>query len=739
MKPLLTLPALLLLAAAAAHAQPGDAPARTITGKVFDALTGAPLQGTTIRVHISAGDSLTPTTYGAIALADGSFSVRAPRDMQVVLEASYVGYVAARLEPGTDGDSVEFNLEQSTQLESAVQVTALRRTRSVEDACCRVESIREEVQQHAPFSPGVVDVLSRYSSCTSTRISCAIDNSSSIRLRGLEPTYIKVLVDGMPAFNGLATFYGLSMVPAHALQTIRISEGASSSRYGNGAISGVVDLETRPPTEIPEISISANASGHTVFPPSEGDLNLSYTGMIGPVGLAAFGSLNAHTTNGEPGEIERDYNRASAFLKGNIMLDNVTELILSGLLGHEKREGSHVLGPAGIHDERVELGRSDITLKLARTLNEDSEVSVAGFLSSQNIEANYGGQRLDAQQQTMHFNLLYTRSFGDDLLQMGTEVFRDKFTNRTDLDIDYEIGIPAFMGQYEMMFSDEWTAMASLRVDHHSSAGTIVSPRGSLKYSPVASMHMRLMAGQGFKGEALFNEDHLVLHGAYRWLPNPGYGFERSFTLNYDISYSFLMGDDAGLDANFNAYYTTIRGKAVPNARLLAEGSLFYENSSEPARLTGLELQLRPTFGDHWSGSFALALISYQMREGNVYQQIPLAPRSNIDASVMFNDEEIGVTAEAWGSYIGAQKLPLNPYFVDESKPYMLVNLRAEKKFGPVAIFAGILNVLNTLQTDTMPLSFETGNTENAGVVWGPIEGREMFFGARYIWSGAEE
>lgn len=662
--------------------------------------------------------------------------MRAPRDLPIVLEASYVGYVAARLEPGSDEDSVEFNLEQSARLESAVQVTALRRTRSVEDACCRVESIREEVQQHAPFSPGVVDVLRRYSSCTSTRVSCAIDNSSSIRLRGLEPTYIKVLVDGMPAFNGLATFYGLSMIPAHALQTIRISEGASSSRYGNGAISGVIDLETRPPTETPEISISGNLSGHELFPPSEGDLNLSYTGMIGPVGLAAFGSVNTHTTSREPGDIERTYDRASAFLKGNIMLDDVMELIITGLLGREKREGSRVVGPAGIHRERVLLERTDLTAKLARTLDEDSELAVAGFFSAQEIEANYGGQRLDALQKTLHLNLMYTRSFGDDLLQLGAEMFRDELTNRTDLDIDYEIGIPSFMGQYELMISDEWTVMGSIRADNHSSAGTIVSPRGSIKYSPVASMHMRLMAGQGFKGEALFNEDHLVLHGAYRWLPNPGFGFERSFTLNYDISYSFLIGDEAGLDANFNTYYTTIRGKAIPNARLLAEGSLLYENSSEPARLTGLELQLRPTFGDYWSGSLALALISYQMREGGTYRQMPLAPRMNLDASVMFHDEEIGVTAETWGSYIGAQKLPPNPYFADESRPYVLMNLRAEKKFGPVAIFAGVLNVLNTLQTDTMPLSFETGNTENAGFVWGPIEGREIFLGAKYVWSG---
>src|SRR5690606_15629423 len=132
--------------------------------------------------------------------------------------------------------------------------------------------------------------------------------------------------------------------------------------------------------------------------------------------------------------------------------------------------------------------------------------------------------------------------------------------------------------------------------------------------------------------------------------------------------------------------------------------------------------------------------ISYQMRDENGrFRQMALAPRVNIDASLMYRDDETGLVAELWGNHIGAQQLPENPYGIVESAPYTLINLRMEKTFGAMAIFAGVLNVTDVLQFDTMPLSFETRGTENGGIVWGPLEGREVFFGARYTWSGSIE
>lgn len=726
-----------------AQSNAGSDRTRTIHGSVVDGESYEPLAGASVRVRIASGDSTIATPHGAVARDDGSFSITIPYAEKVILETSYIGYHLSRIELGAGEDSARIELEDNPKLEEMVKVTATRRTRSVEDACCRVESIREEVQQHAPFSPSAINVLSRYSSCTSSRISCAVDNSSSTRLRGLEPTYVKVLVDGLPSLTGLSTFYGLSMIPAHALQTIRISEGASSGLYGNGAVSGVVDLETRPPTEIPELSASATLSGEGSKVPAGRDINFAYTGMPGDVGIAAFGSLGM-LNEGEIGEpISHNYTRGTGLVKGNIMVDDATELIVSALGAIEKREGirSELTAPAEGYREEIDLRRIDLSTKIARTLSEESEIALSGLFSTTSVDANYFGPALDATQRTLFANLLYKQELGDHLLQVGGEIFDDRLTERSPLGIGYDIRIGSIFAQDELLLGEQWAVLGSLRLDDHSGAGLLFSPRGSIKFEPVSSLTMRLMAGQGFKGEALFNEEHLVLHGIYRWRNNEAFEFEKSFTLNYDISYSFLIGEDIGIDANFNSYYTTITGKAIPHADSLAAGTLFYINSDRPARLAGMELQLRPSFGTEWNGSLAFQIIEYSL-QGNdgVYHRMPLAPRLNVDASLMYHNDDLGFTAESWGSYIGAQRLPENPYGITESTPYTLVNARVEKAFGPVAIYLGAFNLLDAKQIDTMPLDFHTDASRiNSGVVWGPIEGREFFVGARWTMGGGEE
>jgi hypothetical protein len=228
--------------------------------------------------------------------------------------------------------------------------------------------------------------------------------------------------------------------------------------------------------------------------------------------------------------------------------------------------------------------------------------------------------------------------------------------------------------------------------------------------------------------------------GDLRWVANRSLEFERSFTLNYDISYSFMLGDEFGVDANFNAYHTNIDGKAVPHADSLRAGALYMINSDEPARLMGIELQLRPSFGEHWSGSIALAVIDYRIRSAaGSMDRIPLAPSLNLDASLMFSDRDAGIAAEVWGSHVGSQRLPENPFGFEESTPYTLVNARFEKSFGSVAAYVGAANIFDVAQEATMPLVYasETGLvSEN---VWGPVEGREFFVGLRWTFTGATE
>jgi outer membrane receptor for ferrienterochelin and colicins len=710
---------MLLLVFARASAQPVVA-----EGRVIDGESGEPLVGATVRLLDSAARM--PGSRGAIAGVDGRFRLLLADSSDASVETSMLGYATLRsvIRPG--GANV-IELEGRDLLERQVEVRAARRTRSVEDACCRVESIREEVQQHAPFSPSAIDVLRRYSSCTSTRVGCAVDGSQSIRLRGLEPTYISVLVDGMPAISGLGTFYGLGIIPAHALQTISISEGASSAAAGNGAISGVVDLQTRVPTEEPELMLTGNLGGDG-FMPHERDLNASYTGMLGDVGVATFLSLNNHRI--DEGSIVGGYDRISGLAKASVMLDDATELVGTLLGGSERRSGRPVVLSAA--EESTDHDRLDLSATLARTLDDESELVMRSLVSTSHVDARYPVSRLDARQTILFGSLVHTRELGDHTVAIGLEG-RDDRLRATGAPIDFASTTLSGYLQDELYLSDEWTILGSLRYDRHSKAGGILSPRGSIRYEPIPNMTMRLMAGSGFKAQAHFDEEeHRALHGGFRWRQNDELGVERSFTVNYDISHSVVIGDVVGLDANFNAYHTTIEGKAITQLDSLSSGALFMVNSADEARLAGLELQLRPTFGEHWSGSLAVALIDYTMRNRQgVYQRMPLSTPLSIDGSLMYHDAASGVAAEVWASHVGATRLPETEGASRDSDPYTIVNIRLEKTFGAVTIHAGVQNMLDASQEPATPLVSGTADAYRADTIWGPLEGRSFFVGFR--------
>ncbi len=709
-----------------------------ITGIVSDATDGQPVAGATVRLYVRtpSPDGLTwlePTPFGAIAGPNGRFDIRAIVDSgDVFLQISSVGYATAQI--AYSFAPVEARLQPTSLVAPTITVSGVRRSRSVEDACCRVESIREEVQQHAPFTRGVDRILRRYSSCTSTRVSCSIDGASSVRLRGLEPTSTRVLLDGAPVLGGLSTYYGLAMIPAQALQTIRIVEGASDARYGNGAVSGAIDLQIRPPTEEAEGHASLVLSG-PAMPSQHVVAGASWTGMIDDVGLAAFTSATLNRRIDDASS-ETDGSRVNGLARGNVLLDDATELIVTLGAGVEARNGGvpATEGTSVPFRETLDLGRADVGVQISRVISNDLVVDVAFHGSRFTLDGSIGGSPRDASQTTGYTRATGSFETGPIVLNGGLEYFAERLRDEVLGDINYDVAIASAFVQNQWNVFDQWTVLTGVRFDHHNLTGDVVNPRGAIRWSPVEKLAMRVMVGTGFKGEALFTEDHRTLMRTIAWRSNPSFEAERSLTFNYDVSYDISLGESVYLQSNLNAYSTLLTDVGIPDPDSLESNVYFPINAPDRRRLRGVELQTRWTFGTAWSSSFAISAVDYHtMLANGDNQRVPLAPGINIDAAVMFVDDASGITAEAWGSLIGSQRLPTNPWGLYDSPSYALLNARLEKKFGSVTLVSGVLNALDEQQSDHTPLTFEVDSGRLDGsVVWGSVEGREFFLGLQW-------
>jgi outer membrane receptor protein involved in Fe transport len=259
----------------------------------------------------------------------------------------------------------------------------------------------------------------------------------------------------------------------------------------------------------------------------------------------------------------------------------------------------------------------------------------------------------------------------------------------------------------------------------------LFSPRAGITLKPEETLKIKFSTGQGFKGQALFDEEHLIFHGFYNYRANPDLGFEKSWTYNLDVAHDYDLGFVSG-GINFIGYYTTITGRAIPQTDSLAAGTYFPVQSSNPSRLYGIEITTRPVFDEFWSGAIGIGVVKLEHQvAGGSYEEAPLVPGYTVDLSVAYRDIESGWTAETWGSIIGSQKLPEGLFAISRSPAYGLFNARVSKKIGIITIHTGVLNIFDQTQANTTPTAIVTSDRVNSTGVWGPLEGREFFLGFR--------
>jgi outer membrane receptor for ferrienterochelin and colicin len=77
-----------------------------------------------------------------------------------------------------------------------------------------------------------------------TSITCANCSSQRVTLNGLRGENTTVLIDGIPSFSSVSSFYGMEAIPMIGLSSIEIMRGAGASLTAPEAIGGAVNLVT---------------------------------------------------------------------------------------------------------------------------------------------------------------------------------------------------------------------------------------------------------------------------------------------------------------------------------------------------------------------------------------------------------------------------------------------------------------------------------------------------------------
>ena len=110
----------------------------------------------------------------------------------------------------------------------------------------------------------------------------AVSGGEAISVRGSRPEGVLVLLDGHPLNDPATGRADLSSVPVGSLRSATLVKGASSARYGSGALSGVLLLESRQAYE----SGSTGAIGISSYGGFAGEVHTQLGGSAGTASLS---------------------------------------------------------------------------------------------------------------------------------------------------------------------------------------------------------------------------------------------------------------------------------------------------------------------------------------------------------------------------------------------------------------------------------------------------------------------
>jgi iron complex outermembrane receptor protein len=593
--------------------------------------------------------------------------------------------------------TITFTLqEQETEL-SAVTVSATRSERRIEDDPVRVEALdAEEVVEKLLMTPGDITMMLNETSGLRVQVTSPSLGGASVRVQGLRGRYTQLLSDGLPLYGGQTGGLGLLQIPPMDLGGVEVIKGVASALYGGTALGGVVNLQSRRPTEGPirELLLNQTSLGGTDA--------VAFLGGFLPSAVRHPPSLSYTVLAGTHSQSQRDRDAdgwtdlpgyARGVLRPRLFWssgDGDAAMLTAGTTFESRNGGTmpNGLAPDGQpYAERLRTRRFDVG-GTYRGLTGTGLVNLRGSYSSQRHRHVFGDVRERDTHETWFGEGAYTMVRGRSTLVFGTALLGESFDSRDVDGFDFSFTTPGVFTQWTVDAGERLSLTASGRADWHSEYGTFVSPRLSALYRLGDPWTLRASLGSGFFGPTPFTEETEVV-GLSAMRPLVGLSAERARGGSVDLG-----GSLGPVELNLTAFGSLIRDPigvrdaftAVPRVELVnlgldtrtAGGELLARWHADPFRTTLTYTHVRATEADPETGERRVS---------------PLTPRHQAGLVASYESEGL-MRAGVEFYYTGPQRLDDDPYR-DRSRPILYIGALVERAFGSAKLFVNAENLLS--------------------------------------------
>ena len=603
-------------------------------------------------------------------------------------------------------------------------VATTRTGRRLEDQPTRVEVLdREEIEEKMLMTPG--DLVMMLNEMGGLRVQATSPSigAASVRVQGMQGRYTRFLSDGLPLYGQQVGGLGLLQIPPMDLGQVEVIKGAASAFYGAGAMGGVVNLLSRRPGPEGAYDVLVNQS------------TLGATDVVGYLSapasdrwrLSLLGGGHRQSRNDRDDDgwadvagYARGVVRPRVFFDGG---DGRLGFATAGLTVEERDGGTlpgEVLEATGApYTESLDTTRGDAGGSWQMLLRRRFVLTARAAAAWQRHDRHFGPVREREAHDTAFGEVALRGSSGRHTWVTGVAIERDRFDPRDVPRFAYTYLVPGVFLQDDIDVASWLSVSAGARVDHHNDYGAFLSPRLAALVRG-GGWTSRVSVGQGFFAATPLTEETEAAGLTRLEIPVP-LKAERATTASLDVTralgpatltatvFGSRIADPVGADRD-DRFALFTRSDATTNVGVELLGTA----RRGAAAVTGSYTYVR----------------AREVEDG-VRRDVPLTPRHSAGVVGMWEVEDAGrVGLELY--YTGEQRLEENPYR-QESRPYLVVGLLAEKRFGRVRVFVNAENVTDVRQTRWDSLLRPSQGADGRWTVdaWAPLDGRVFNGGVR--------
>ncbi|MBP5210601.1 MAG: TonB-dependent receptor [Bacteroidales bacterium] len=491
---------------------------------------------------------------------NGQFSTTVKGEATLI--ATYVGYSLDTLKVTPASRDIKFYLTGSNEVQESY-VTARQA------ALSRLSAIRTEAITTAGICKMACCNLSESfenSASVATNYTDAVIGAKQIKLLGLSGIYTQMLDENRPAMRGLSSPFAMTYVPGQWLESIQIAKGPSSVINGVEAITGLINLEHRKPTDEIPLYFQAYGSSDAMIESNVAS-SLQLNDKWSTVLLGHFGKKVAsfdHNHDGFRDEpLTTQYNIGSRWLyydpngtQVRFGVSYVSDNRLGGQMNYSKQmaeQKSYEHWGSLIKNQMV-----NAYFKFGYPLREDQSESLAVIADYTHYNTNsfFGIKDYDGYQNSGYFNFLYQNQNENHSIEVGASVQYDAYREFYNIhpfmgltvgsDNIRTEGLFGAFAEYTYSKDEKVTAVLGVRGDYNTLYSKFLfTPRMSFKYSFTDDIIFRLSAGRGYHSPHLVT-DNLGIMSTGRYLEpsvfSKRFDLEEAWTFGGNITWYLPFG-----------------------------------------------------------------------------------------------------------------------------------------------------------------------------------------------------